>query len=194
MSGVAVEIGNLTVKVRVKVPKPPVSRLPKGAGSGPGGQQKSGRLWFGDNLFVFYFNHLETPTWIYPENFMKIRLDLAEIYRILKMFICLFVCLFVCWPVCFFILIFLGHPHEYTLKISQGPDLIWLRYSESKTCLFVCMFVRLFIDLFFILIFLEHPQKYTLKILWRSDLIWLRCLGSKKCLFVCLFVCWSFLF
>ena len=34
MSGVAVEIGNLTVKTRVKVPTPPASRLPKGAGSG----------------------------------------------------------------------------------------------------------------------------------------------------------------
>ena len=31
-------------------PTPPVSRLPKGAGSGPGGQQTSGHLWFGDNL------------------------------------------------------------------------------------------------------------------------------------------------
>ena len=44
-------------------------------------------------IFVFYFNHLGTPTWTYPENFVKIRLDLAEIYRIFKkMFICLFVC------------------------------------------------------------------------------------------------------
>ena len=49
--------------------------------------------------FVFYFNHLGTPTGIYPENFVKIPLDLAEILRIRKldwkMFICLFVCLFV---------------------------------------------------------------------------------------------------
>ena len=56
-------------------------------------------------LFVFYFNHLRTPTGIYPENFMKIPLDLAEILRIRKldwkMFICLFVCLFVYIFVCF---------------------------------------------------------------------------------------------
>ena len=49
-------------------------------------------------LFV-YLNHLGTPTGIYPENFVKIPLDLAEILRIRKldwkMFICLFVCLFV---------------------------------------------------------------------------------------------------
>ena len=30
----------------------------------------------------FYFNHLGTPTEIYPENFVKIRLDLAEIFKI----------------------------------------------------------------------------------------------------------------
>ena len=79
-------------------------------------------------LFVFYFNHLGTPTGIYPENFVKIGLDLAEIYRILKnvyLFVCLFVCLLNCL---FFILIILGHPQEYTLKISWGSDLIWLRY------------------------------------------------------------------
>ena len=49
--------------------------------------------------FVFYFNHFGTPTGIYPENFLKIPLDLAEILRIRKldwkMFICLFMCLFV---------------------------------------------------------------------------------------------------
>ena len=36
-------------------------------------------------LFIdlfFYFNHLGTPTEIYPENFVKIRLDLAEIFKI----------------------------------------------------------------------------------------------------------------
>ena len=51
------------------------------------------------DLFVFYFNHLGTPTGIYPENFVRIGLDLAEIYRILKnvyLFVCLFVCLFDC--------------------------------------------------------------------------------------------------
>ena len=72
------------------------------------------------DLFIFYFNHLGTPTGIYPENFVKIGLDLAEIYRILKnvyLFVCLFVCLLNCL---FFILIILGHPQEYTLKISWG--------------------------------------------------------------------------
>ena len=80
------------------------------------------------DLFVFYSNHLGTPTGIYPENFVKIGLDLAEIYRILKnvyLFVCLFVCLLNCF---FFILIILRHPQEYTLKISWGLDLIWLRY------------------------------------------------------------------
>ena len=76
------------------------------------------------DLFVFYCNHLGTPTGIYPKNFVKIGLDLAEIYRILKnvyLFVCLFVCLFNCL---FFILIILGHPQEYTLKISWRLDLI----------------------------------------------------------------------
>ena len=35
--------------------------------------------------FVFYFNHLGTPTGIYPGNFVKIPLDLAEILRISKL-------------------------------------------------------------------------------------------------------------
>ena len=34
---------------------------------------------------VFYINHLGTPTGIYPENFVKIPLDLAEILRISKL-------------------------------------------------------------------------------------------------------------
>ena len=62
-------------------------------------------LFFIDFLVFFYFNHLGTPTGIYPENFVKIPLDLAEILRIRKldwkMFICLFVCLFVYIFVCF---------------------------------------------------------------------------------------------
>ena len=103
------------------------------------------------DLFIFYFNNLGTPTGMYPENFVKIRLDLTEIYRILKnvyLFVCLFVCLLTCL---FFILIFLGHPREYTLKILLGSELIWQRYSGSKKCLFVCLFVRLFVDLFIFL-------------------------------------------
>ena len=54
-------------------------------------------------LFVFCFNRSETPTKSSPENFVKIRLDLAEIFRIKKMFICLVVCLFVCGPVYFYL-------------------------------------------------------------------------------------------
>ena len=52
-------------------------------------------------LFIdlfFYFNHLGTPTGSYPENFVKIQLDLAEIFRIYEnshLFVCLFVCLFI---------------------------------------------------------------------------------------------------
>ena len=37
------------------------------------------------DLFVFYFNYLGTPTEIYPKNFVKIPLDLAEILRIIKL-------------------------------------------------------------------------------------------------------------
>ena len=37
------------------------------------------------DLFVFRFNHPRTFTGIYPENFMKVRLDLAEILRIRKL-------------------------------------------------------------------------------------------------------------
>ena len=36
-------------------------------------------------MFVFYFNHLGTPTGSFPENFMKIRIDLAKILRIRKL-------------------------------------------------------------------------------------------------------------
>ena len=78
------------------------------------------------DLFVFYFNHFGTPTGTYQENFVKIRLDLAEILRISKLdwhdrggkkgregvngrseeiLLCN-------------VLIILRHPQEYTLKIS----------------------------------------------------------------------------
>ena len=105
------------------------------------------------------------------------------------MFIYLFVCLFVCWPVFYFN--HLGRTTGMYPTISLRSDLIWLRYSSSRTCLFVCLFDCLFVDLFcfyFILIILEHPQEYTLKILWRLDLIWLRYIGFLN-MFICLFVC-----
>ena len=34
------------------------------------------------DLFVFLFNLCGTPTESYPDNFVEIRLDLAEIFRI----------------------------------------------------------------------------------------------------------------
>ena len=94
----------------------------------------------------FYFNHLGTPTGIYPENLVKIGLDLAEIYRLFKnvhVFDCLLTHLF-------FILIILGHPQEYTLKSLWRLDLIWLRYLGSKNIfLFVWLLVYLFVCFFY---------------------------------------------
>ena len=40
------------------------------------------------DLFVFSFNHRRIPTGSFTENFMKIRLDLAEILRISKLDFC----------------------------------------------------------------------------------------------------------
>ena len=37
------------------------------------------------DLFVYYFNHRRTPTESFPEHFVKIQLDLAEILRISKL-------------------------------------------------------------------------------------------------------------
>ena len=42
-----------SVKTRVFGPIPPASGLLKGAGSGPGGQPTTGRLWFGDTSFIY---------------------------------------------------------------------------------------------------------------------------------------------
>ena len=101
-------------------------------------------------LFVFFcFNHRETPTKSYPENFVKIQLDLAEIFRILKMFICfcLFVCLFIYWFVCFYFN-HLGAPTGSYPENLERSDFIWLIYLGSKRCLFVyffCLFVGLFV-------------------------------------------------
>ena len=54
------------------------------------------------DLFVFCFSNGKIPTGSFPQNFVKIQLDLAEILGIRKldwkMFICLlFVCLFGCF-------------------------------------------------------------------------------------------------
>ena len=93
----------------------------------------------------FYLNHLWAPTEIPPENFVKIPPDLTEIFRIkMCLFVWLFVCLFI--DLFVFILIILGYPQEYTLKISWGLDLIWQRYLGSKNVyfLFVCLLICLF--------------------------------------------------
>ena len=37
------------------------------------------------DLFVFCFNHCRTPTGSFPENFLEIKIDLAEILRIRKL-------------------------------------------------------------------------------------------------------------
>ena len=78
----------------------------------------------------FYFNHLGTPTGVYPENFVKIGLDLAEIYRILKN-VYLFVCLFVCLLTCFFYFNHLRTPTgiypENFVKIQLDlADIFWI--------------------------------------------------------------------
>ena len=53
-------------------------------------------VWLFIDLFVFGFNHRGTPTESFPENFVKIQLDFAELFRILKiLFGCLFACLFI---------------------------------------------------------------------------------------------------
>ena len=124
----------------------------------------------------FYFNHLNTPTGLYLETFVKIRLDLAEIYRILKN-VHLFVCLFVCFLTC----LFFYFNHLRTPKgiypenfVKIGLDLAQIYRILKNVYLFVCMFVCLLNCLFFILIILEHQQEYTLKISWWSDLILLR--------------------
>ena len=88
----------------------------------------------------FCLNNLGTPIGSYPENIINTPLDLAEKFRIIKkhyLFVCLLVCLLTCL---YFILIFLGHLHEYTQKNLQGSDLIWLGYLGSKNVyLFVCL-------------------------------------------------------
>ena len=118
--------------------------------------------------FVFYLNHLGTPTGIYPENFMKIPLDLAEILRIRKLdwklFICLFVCLFVCLYIHFFCF---NHRRIPKRSFPQNFVNIPLVLAEiHETCLFVCLFVCMFVCgcVFFALIIVEYPQEVSLKI------------------------------
>ena len=65
----------------------------------------------------FCFNHHGTPTGRFPESFLKIQLDLAEIFRIKHVYlsVCLLVCLWICL---FFVLIIMGHPQEVLLKVA----------------------------------------------------------------------------
>merc|ERR1712215_192010 len=127
-------------------------------------------LFFVGRFVFFYFNHLGTPTGIYPENFVKIGLDLAEIYRILKN-IYFFVCLFVCLLTGFFYFNHLGSPTgiypENFVKIPLDlAEILRIRKLDWKmfTCLFVCFFC-LYIRYFFALIIIEYPKKVSLKIL-----------------------------
>ena len=81
--------------------------------------------------FVFCFNHSGTPTESSTENFVKIRLDLAEILTIRKldwkMIICLFVCLFA-YRFVGFCFKHHGTPTGVYLKISWRSYMIWLIY------------------------------------------------------------------
>ena len=113
-----------------------------------------------------YFFHHWTPTGSFPESFVKIRLDLAEILRIRnldwKWLICLFVCLFVYKLFCF--------NHRGTPAKSSPENFMMIRLDLKNVYLFfVCLFVY---NLFFLII-VGHPQEVFLKDLWRSDLIWL---------------------
>ena len=98
-------------------------------------------LWF---WLFFCFIHHGTPTGSFLETCVKIRLDLAEVFRILK---CLFVYLFVYWFVCFYFNN-LGAPTGSYPENLERSDFIWLIYLGSKKCLFVHFFVCLLVCLF----------------------------------------------
>ena len=97
-------------------------------------------------LFVcFCLNRLGIPTRRFPENLVKIWLDLAEILWIWKI-----VCLFVCLIVCLFYYLFLfessGDIHR---KIARkflkdqtwcGQDFIDINIVYLSVCLFVCFY------------------------------------------------------
>ena len=66
-------------------------------------------------LFVYgFFNHCWTPTGSFPESFVQIKLDLAEIFRMKNVY--LFVCLWICL---FYVLIIVGHPQEHLLSVFE---------------------------------------------------------------------------
>ena len=120
---------------------------------------------YGSGCFFCFIPHGTSPG-SFLETCVKIRLDLAEVFRILK---CLFVYLFVYWFVCFYFNN-LGAPTGSYPENLERSDLIWLIYLGSKKCLFVYLFVYWFVC-FIISIILRYPQDYTFKISWRSDLI-----------------------
>ena len=96
------------------------------------------------SFVCFYFNNLWTPTGSYTENFVNIRLDCAEIFRIKK-------CLFVCWFVCLFIdlfdVLFYSSWDTYSKlpwKFCEDPTWFgWDIQDLKHVCLFVCSFVCL---------------------------------------------------
>ena len=79
------------------------------------------------DLFAFCLNHCGTHTGSYPENFAKIRLDLAEIYRIKKNYF------FVGWFVWVFIDLFIwcfNHHGTPTESFSENSMKIVLDLAE----------------------------------------------------------------
>ena len=105
------------------------------------------------DLFVFYFNHCRIPRGSFPQNFMKIRLDLAEILRIGKLDWKLFVCLYI-FCFCF--------NQRQTPKGSFPQNFVKIRLDLAEIlrirkldwkmfiCLFVCLFVYRIVCFWFI--------------------------------------------
>ena len=104
----------------------------------------------------------------------------------------MFVCLFIYFCL-FFIIIILGYPQEFILKISWRSEMIWLRYIESN---FFYLFIRLFVCLKSCLFFCfshpgtpteSSPEKFVKIWLDLGEILRIRKLDWK--MFICLFVC-----
>merc|ERR1712082_146162 len=137
-----------------------------------------------------------TPTGIYPENFVRIGLNLAEILRILKK--CLFVCLL---TGLFFYLNHLGtptgiYPEDFVKIPLDLAEILRIRKLDWKMffCLFICLFVYIFVCFFF---FNHHripkgsfPQNFVKIRLDLAEILRISKLDWEMfiCLFVCLFV------
>ena len=119
----------------------------------------------------FCFNHRRIPTGNFPPNFVKIRLDLAEILRISKLD----------WRdrggkkeegrrrrggilLCNGLICGLWSPKRPLQKVMKSIVVYHKTNLDFKKSLSVCLFVCLLTCLFFILIILEHPQECTLQI------------------------------